>query len=51
MENQNGDEKTREKREAVGVPSSEDVINFSDHEAVVASLMLYKKNHIIQPSN
>jgi len=51
VENQNGDEKSREKREAVGVPSSEDVINFSDHEAVVASLMLYKKNHVIQPSN
>jgi endonuclease/exonuclease/phosphatase family metal-dependent hydrolase len=51
-EKQDGGEegKPREKRSVEEATSSEEIINFSDHEAVVASLMLFKKKPI-QPSN
>lgn len=45
-----GSEKTREKRSAVDAPPSEEIINLSDHEAVTASLMLFKKKQN-KPSN
>ena len=48
---QDGDSvKTREKRLADEAPPSEEIINLSDHEAVTASLMLFKKKPI-KPSN
>ena len=48
---QDGDSvKTREKRLADEAPPSEEIINLSDHEAVTASLMLFKKKPV-KPSN
>ena len=40
------DGNTREKRLADEAPPSEEIINLSDHEAVTASLMLFKKKPI-----